>query len=403
MHKFDDIIPPSRRREAAPTSQPDTKLPRTPRPRGRFPYLTVFMVLVVIAGSAGALMYFSSAKIEVVPSTIAATVQGSFTAGQATTDLPFKVITAQKVASQNVQSNGTKTVNSAASGTITIYNTQAKAQTLITNTRFATASGLIFRIRAAVTVPGGSADKPGSVSAKVYADKEGSTYNVGPTSFTIPGFAGTPQATQVYARSTEAMSGGASGTVPVVDAAGALQARTALTAALGPDLEKSLKEQVPPEYVLLTGASATTFQDLDPAPTTTAGQVEVRVQGTATAVIFQNAGLAKAIALASAGGNYQGEPLTIASSEGLTLVPTAGIPDAAATSFAFSLSGTAPLVYFVDQARIAAAVAGKDRQAAQVALTNYPEVNRAIIVLRPFWKQSFPEDPASISIVVTNP
>jgi len=361
------------------------------------------MVLVVIAGSAGALMYFSSAKIEVVPSTIAATVQGSFTAGQATTDLPFKVITAQKVASQNVQSNGTKTVNSAASGTITIYNTQAKAQTLITNTRFATASGLIFRIRAAVTVPGGSADKPGSVSAKVYADKEGSTYNVGPTSFTIPGFAGTPQATQVYARSTEAMSGGASGTVPVVDAAGALQARTALTAALGPDLEKSLKEQVPPEYVLLTGASATTFQDLDPAPTTTAGQVEVRVQGTATAVIFQNAGLAKAIALASAGGNYQGEPLTIASSEGLTLVPTAGIPDAAATSFAFSLSGTAPLVYFVDQARIAAAVAGKDRQAAQVALTNYPEVNRAIIVLRPFWKQSFPEDPASISIVVTNP
>jgi len=384
-------------------SQSDTKLPRAPRQGSRFPYVTIFIVLVVIAGSAAALMYFSSAKIEVVPSTIAATVQGSFTAGQGTADLPFKVITAQKVASQSVPSNGTKTVNSAASGTITIYNTQAKAQALIANTRFATASGLVFRIHSAVTIPGGSTAKPGSVSAKVFADKEGSSYNVGPTSFTIPGFAGTPQATQVTARSTEAMSGGASGTVPSVDAAGAVAARTALTSALGPDLEKSLKDQVPPDYVLLPGAWVTSFQDLDPAASATAGQVEVKEQGTATAVIFQNAGLAKAIALASGGANYQGEPLTITSTEGLKLVPTAGLPDATATSFSFTLSGTAPLVYFVDQARIAAAVAGKDRQAAQVALTNYPEVNRAIIVLRPFWKQSFPEDPASISIVVSNP
>ena len=79
------------------------------------------------------------------------------------------------------------------------------------------------------------------------------------------------------------------------------------------------------------------------------------------------------------------------------------MPDAEATSFSFTLSGSAPLVYTVDTARIAAAVAGKTRSAAEVALTSYPEVSRAIIILRPFWKQTFPEDPAAIRVVVTNP
>ncbi|PIR83259.1 hypothetical protein COU19_01555 [Candidatus Kaiserbacteria bacterium CG10_big_fil_rev_8_21_14_0_10_56_12] len=403
MHKFDDIIPPSRRKEAEKPAQADTKLPRAPRQKARLPYLTMFIVLIVIVGSAGALMYFSSAKIEIVPSTIAATVQGQFTAGQEATQVPFRVITAQKIASQVVKSNGTKTVNSAASGEITIYNTQSKAQPLITQTRFATASGLIFRIHKAVKVPGGSVSNPGTVVATVYADKNGSEYNVGPSSFTVPGLAGTPQASEVYARSTSAMTGGASGTVPVVDAAGAVQARTALTTALAPDLEKSIREQIPDDYVLLPGALNTTYQDLDPTPSQTDGMVDVKEQGTATAVIFQNTGLAKAIALASSGTNYQGEPLTVASVDGLKLVPTAGFPDAAATTFSFSLSGSAQLVYVVDKARIAAAVAGKSRQDAEVALTNYPEVNRAVIVLRPFWKQSFPEDPASISIDVSKP
>ena len=43
-----------------------------------------------------------------------------------------------------------KTANSSASGTITIYNTQSSAQTLVANTRFATTAGLVYRIRSAV-------------------------------------------------------------------------------------------------------------------------------------------------------------------------------------------------------------------------------------------------------------
>lgn len=402
MRTLDDIIPPSRRRETEPLSQQVGASGRKMRDPGqppKFPFVTVVAVVLVIATSVGVLFYFSSSKVEVMPNTVSAAVQSSFTATKSSGNLPFEIITAQKIASQSIKGSGTKTVNSFASGTITIYNTQAKAQRLIANTRFATSAGLIFRIRSAVTVPSGTSSKPGSVTAKVYADQAGSSYNVGSTSFTIPGFAGTPLASQVYARSTTAMTRGASGSVPVVDTALEAQTRSALIAALAPDLLASIQGKIPPGYVLVPGASVTTYEESALAPSATTGQVDIKEQGTITAVIFPNAALAMAIADSVTGIGYHGEPLTLASTDSLQLTVENALPDSNASSFAFSLSGRASLVYSIDPARIAAAIAGKTSSAAKVALTNYPEVKSAIILLRPVWRQSFPEDPASISIV----
>src|SRR3989344_5840413 len=197
MRTLNDIIPPSRRKETSQPTNPASRelLNLSADKPPKFPYVTLLVVALVVAVSIGALFYFSTAKVEVTPSTVSAAVQSSFSANKSSGDLPFEIITAQKIASQSVKGSGTKTVNSSASGTITIYNTQAKAQRLVTNTRFATTAGLIFRTHTAVTVPAGTTAKPGSVNVKVYADKVGDAYNVGATSFTIPGFAGTPQVT----------------------------------------------------------------------------------------------------------------------------------------------------------------------------------------------------------------
>jgi len=400
MHTLEDIIPPSRRKETATiTNKSDS---REPSHRSRFPFTTLFVVVLIIAASIGALFYFSSAKVEVTPNTVSAAVQSSFTANQSTGTLPFEIITAQKTATQSVASSGTKTVNSFASGTITIYNTQTQTQRLIANTRFATTAGLVFRIRSAVAVPGGSSAKPGSITAKVFADQAGSSYNVAPTSFTIPGFAGTPQASQVYARSTTAMTGGSSGSVPVVDSTVENKARSALITALGPDLATSIKDQIPAGFVMVPGSATTTFQELESAPSSTTGQVDVKEQGTITAIVFPNAALAKAIASSVSDLAYQSEPITLSSTDNLLLASASGIPSPDAQSFSFTIAGTASLVYTVDPVRIAAAIAGETRSAAEVALTNYPEVKRAVIILRPFWRQTFPKDPSSISVVVAD-
>ena len=403
MRTLNDITPPSRRREADSLTSPASREPLNLSERSfKFPYITLFVVLGIIAVSVGALFYFSSAKVEVTPNTVSAAVQGSFTGTVGSGTLPYEMITAQKIATQSVKSSGTKQVSSSASGTITVYNTQTKSQRLIVNTRFATAAGLIFRIHTAVTVPGGSSAKPGSTTAKIYADQTGSTYNVAPTSFTIPGFAGTAQASQVYARSTSAMTGGASGNVPIIDTALETTTRAALTKALEPDLMASIKTQIPEGYTLVTGASHIVYDTLESAPSATTGMVDVKEQGTITAVVFPSAIFAKAVAQSISGLNYQGEPLLLTPASNLVLSATS-LPDASATSFAFTLSGTASLIYSVDSTRIAAAVAGKTRSAAEVALTNYPEVKRAVIILRPFWRQSFPQDPSTITVVETNP
>lgn len=400
MRKLEDIVPPSRRKEG----DLGNKIILDGNARSeRFPFAMMSVVVVVIALSIGALFYFSTAKVEVTPSTVSAAVQSSFTASKSTGDLPFEIITAQKIATKTVQGSGTKTMKSSASGPFTIYNTQAKSQKLIANTRFATSAGLIFRIHSAVTIPAGTKASPGSVSATAYADQPGGSYNVGPTSFTVPGLAGTPQGTQVYARSTTGMTGGASGPVPVIDTATESAAKSALQSALEPDFAASIRSQIPSGYVLLPGASVTAYEELVPVPSSSTGMVDIKMQGTATAIIFPSVALAKAVAASVAGLNYQGESLTLTETNDLTLSSAGGLPDPGATSFTFTLSGTAPLVYNVNAARIAAAVAGKTRSAAEVALTNYPEVKRAIIILRPFWKQTFPDDPASISVVVAKP
>lgn len=398
MHKFDDIIPPSRRKETGPLTSRESS--RTSHRVPKFPYAVPLAIIIVIGVSVGALFYFSSSRVEVTPNTVSVAVQSPFTLTVSTSTQPFQVIIAKKVASQSVKSTGTKAVTSSASGTITIYNTQSKSQKLITNTRFATTAGLIFRIHDAVTIPGGSSAKPGSVTAKVYADKAGDSYNVAPTSFTIPGFAGTAQASQVYARSNTSMAGGASGNVPVIDATTEAQARSALANALAPDLTSSIQTQIPSGYILLPGSATTTYDALPSVASPTVGQVDIKEQGTITAVAFQNISLAKAIAESVGGLGYQGEPITLTPASTITLTAPQGIPGQSDTSFSFSLSGTASLIYTVDPTRISAAVSGKTRSAAEVALSSYPEIKRAIIILRPFWRQTFPQDPSSITVTV---
>lgn len=397
MRTLNDIIPPSRRSKDV---EPLNTSKSNPQERPQFPYKTLFIVLVIILLSIGALFYFSSAKIEVIPATVSVATQGSFTATQSSGTLPYEIITTQKIASQSVKSNGTKTANTYASGTITVYNTQSKAQTLRATTRFATSAGLIFRIRAAITVPSGTTTKPGSITTQIYADKTGAEYNVGPTSFTLPGFAGTPQESMVYARSTNAMTDGASGSIPIVETALEDTTKKALMKALEPDLITSIQEKVPSGYVLLTGASATTYEELTPTASVATGQVEIKIQGTMTAVVFPNSAFAKTIATSASNLGYQGEPISLSSSNTLVLTPETNLPNPDQTSFSFTLSGTASLMYVIDPIRIATAVSGKTREASRVAVSNFPEVKRAIIMLKPFWRQTFPQDPASISVVV---
>ncbi len=398
MRTLDDIVPPSRRREPAAEVAADHAPLRSKQPK-RFPYLIAIIALLAVAIAGVTIWYFSGAEVDVIPTLTSVSAAGNYTAtASATGDaLSFQVVTANKIATQSVASSGSTNVSASAQGTITISNAQSTTQRLITNTRFQSTSGLIFRIHAPVSIPAG-----GSVQATVYADQPGATYNIDPTSFTVPGLTGVAH-TQVTAMSAAPMTGGASGPQPSIDPSVLTSTRTALDAALSPDLANQLSSLAPAGYVILPGSATTTYQSLQPVPSATSGMVDVKEEGTVTAVALPNAALAKTIATSAASSVYAGQPVVIQNPNDLTLTPVSSFPTAGSSSFSFTLAGTAQLLATIDQNQIASAIAGKSRDQAGTALLNYPSVKQVVLNLRPFWVGSFPQDPAAIKVVVENP
>lgn len=420
-----DIIPPSRRRhleaEAIPSTpvtetyvrpqhHADDNLPPPPPPRpisdraygdnGRkFPKVTAVIALVLVLASAGVLIAFADASVSITPRADSATVSSTHTATFASGDLPYELISVEKTVSSNVPAESTETANDPATGTIIIMNGQAESQTLIKNTRFESPEGRIYRIQNSVNIPGGSVSSPGTVQATVYADAGGEEYNTGPTTFTIPGLAGSAAFDLVTARSEGRIEGGFSGTRPSVSEDTRDRehegSRDELTTAINEEVTAQLK----PGYVVIPGA---TFIDYTPAPDTIGegNSVNVNLRGTATAVALPNGALAREIAYTMV-GSYSGQPVTLTNPSSLTLTPiTPGTPTAEQQTFEFSLAGNAEISWDVDAEKIAGAVAGKTREAAYTILSGLPEIGNAVLNIRPFWRGSFPDDPADITIKI---
>ena len=360
--------------------------------------MTILIALAVVIVSALALYAFSGAKVEVEPSTATAFVSGEFTATASSGNLPFEIIAVEKVGTRSVTAESTATVNVPSQGSITAYNEQSSSQKLIKNTRFETPEGLIFRIRDSIIIPAAKGGTPGTVSATVYADEAGERYNIGPTSFTLPGLKNGAQFTRVYAKSPSAMSGGFSGTRGTIGKTTEEAEHAALEAALRPELDLTLEAQVPKGYVLLSGASFISYER-QPDKAGLSPTVDIRGKASASAVIFPEAALAKTIAYHIMGA-YNGQPVVLGQTAGISLVPKENAVPVGKSEFSFSLAGEAEIVWQVDGAKVSAAVAGKTLDSAQVALSGFPEVGRALLILRPFWKSAFPEDPANITVEV---
>lgn len=375
---------------------------RPMRNRKNFPWTLVGIAAVVVVVSIGAIYAFSGAKVEVTPTASQVSVSGSFTATPSSGDLPYEVITVDKIGSKEVNAEGSETANDPASGTITIYNAQAKPQQLIANTRFETPDGLIFRIHESVTVPAGTDAAPGSIQATAYADVGGDAYNIGPSTFTLPGLKGGAAFEKVYAKSSAGMTGGFSGTRPSVSDKTKQAQAPAIEQSLANELKAEVVEKMTEEYILIPGSVFITYVPQPPVAGEN-GKVKVQEKGTATAYVFPKQALAKAIAYQTV-GTYAGQTVTIPDAGTLALTAQGGAaPVPGAPSFTFTLAGNSTLVWVVDPAKISGSVAGKSRQAAQTILAGFPEVEKAVLSLKPFWAGSFPEDPAKITILLKEP
>lgn len=168
----------------------------------------------------GIYVFLPKAEITVVPHSISKSLEMEFNgkknAADGDREIPIRIVEREDEVSVSIETSGTSAGNGTkARGVIIISNAYGSdPQPLVATTRFEAENGKVFRLAKGVTVPGVSEvngkEEPGVIEADVIADEAGEAYNIGTSSFSIPGFKGNPKYDKITAKSKESMTGGSS-------------------------------------------------------------------------------------------------------------------------------------------------------------------------------------------------
>jgi hypothetical protein len=323
----------------------------------------------------------------------------------ATGTLPYTVATTDLSDSDTVQGNGTTATQMKASGSITVYNDYSTASVkLIANTRFQTPAGLIFRTPNAIVIPGKTTSKPGSVNVTVIADQAGPQYNIGPTArFTVPGLPSTSaEYAGVYAQSTGSMTGGFSGQQEGVSDTVRATAVSDIRTRLAKDVAQYVQSQVTASTTAFASLAQITYTDM-PDTDATGTQVQINETAHVELPVFESATFATTVAQAMA-ITTDNTPVTLIGGSGYGAQSTDSSPVNLGTDpIDFSLVGNATVVWSVDTAALAQALAGRDQNVFQTIIGGFAGIEAASARIEPFWSGNFPTDPSKIKIMVENP
>lgn len=301
------------------------------------------------------------------------------------------------------------TVNTKATGTIILYNNYStQPYDLIKTTRVQTANGSVYRLTQDVTIPGKKGSTPGTVNAKVEAEKPGSEYNAkGGTSLNLPGLiAGTEKYKQIYAKVSANFTGGASGSAPDLASAGITPAIDAAKEGVKTEFLAQVAAENPDLVILPDSVTVVTSYDSTkiPAPSTTgpnAGKSEITVKFTTKAVGLKRDSLKAALEATTASKgtatNFSNEVLDVLN---YTVVET---PDDSVASGMFQVkaSGTVEGA-FTDalQEKLKEDLAGKPLGSAKALVDEKFTGQDVDVKAWPFWMKTVPNDTSKIKVEV---
>jgi len=349
---------------------------------------------------------FTGATVTVTPKSTTVQLSSEFTASKNDpTKLQFQILPIDETEEVVIPADTTRKVQEKAKGTIVIYNNFSdKPQRLVKNTRFETKAGLIFRVDSSITVPGRTIKDgrkiPGSLETTVIADSPGVEYNIPLSDFTVPGFKTDPgRFAGFYARSKTPMTGGFEGTIKIPSDSALKSAQIALQDTLKKKIAKAEQALVPDGFILFPGAFAVKSESLQPQERE--GNLSaVRVRMTGASYVFKEEDLTKAIEVAEV-TSFKDLPVQIPNIASLlfelTELPT-GNP-AEVKTIRFTLKGSANIVWLYDGEKLKTALAGKQKKALLGVLAGFPTIEKADLVIRPFWSGSFPSNPQKIKLV----
>ncbi len=418
-----DIIPPARSKIARPSITPPQgvvappPLP-TPRPpeeqfsmqeseprRSLMPFILIaggaVLVALIVIGLMSTIFHTASASVTIAE--YRSDVSGTYTAdttGEGADALTYEPLSVEERVTKTVAASGSAQVEDRAMGTITISN-MGTQQRLITNTRFESKGGLVYRIHAPIVVPAaatkGGVKTAGVIDAVVYADQPGDKYNSGATTFTVPGLKGSPQFDLITASSKGAISGGFVGTRATVEKSIREAAVTELRAEADRALRAKVAGAFPEGTIVFPDSIAITYrEEPDKAE---GGNATIAVVGTALAPAFNADALARALAVHAQIAATA--PLKLENAGELSFAAGPGGNVQAGGAISFTLGGSAHLVSKFDPVKLATDLAGRTQAEAEQVRAEYASlVGPIALTVQPFWMSTLPADPEKIEVTV---
>lgn len=369
--------------------------------------------VLIIGGIFSMGAFMAGADITVYPRHREPTINTLVTAYPEKRDgeLAYEVMTLSASGESQVEAAGEEEVQEQATGLIEVIKTTSGSERLVANTRFESPSGLIYRIADPVVVPGAVTNDegdsiPGTVQVEVTAEEPGEVYNLDEgVRFTIPGFSEsglTELFENVYAESRTEIDGGYDGLQYSVQDEELSEARQKLQQDLRDALLERMDTERPADFVLFPNAVTFTYEAAPPVEYPESEDlVTIKETATLQIPIFQQDELASYIADATVPG-YEANPVRIDN------YPDIGFAyDSATTSqnqidtlpsLDFTLSGTPELVWTFPMDEFKEEVAGEAKDALRLIITEYPAIEGATGKIRPFWKQTYPNDPSLITV-----
>lgn len=310
------------------------------------------------------------------------------------------VITASSTDSVDVPRRGESKVETKASGQITIYNNSSAApQKLITNTRFESKTGKVYRIAESITVPGMTGNTPGSIDVTVFADSVGTEYNTSSTEFTIPGFKGTALANKFTAKTKSAITGGASGMQTTVADEDIEAAHTKILTELNKKIASEIEAKKPSdEFIYLPDATGYTTTDnrkellADPK----AKYTETIV---AKAIFIKKDYLAKRILENTS--HTEEEKLRLESTDQLVFGVPAKDVKTNEGDVVFTVTGSPNFISDLDKTRVAARLVGVSKSEFVERMKEFSGIEKAEPHFNPIWVSNFPNDTKRIEVRIS--
>jgi len=416
--KFFDILSPQPVK--TPTSE---SLPRSlpkKKPSKRKIGLILIFVGILILGAIFSYFSLSRTQIEIWPETKTLNYKEKIEINtqQNQSDFgakifPGKVFNVEIETSQDFPSTGKISKEEKAQGQIRIYNAYSDSpQALLANTRFISAEGKLFKSVEKIIIPGGTYDEkgklvPGSVDIQVVAAEAGTEYNIGPSTFSVPGFAGTPKYTAFYGKSSTAMTGGFRGEAARVTQEDLDKAKNSLTDKLFEEGNTDLNNKISSDFVLLKEALKE-----ETAEFTVSAQVgaetptfNLKLKMRLEVLTFKKSDLenfAKGFLLvqipeteAPANSFWSKEKIQ---EESFKIDYEFSSIDWKVEKMILNLVITAKIYPDIQEDALKKALLGKSLKEAQVLLADQPKIKKTEIKFWPFWVEKIPQREEKIEI-----